>query len=403
MKTSRLIQVVFTATVTGALAFGMMGCTNASGNSKGLTGGVAATVNGTEIAEDTVTTYIQNFRETSSLMEEDAWGKWLAENSMTPEAVREQVSNFFAAQELIKKAAEENGVTVDDAAVNSTVDEMKSKFESDEAWQEGLKKAGTTEDEYRESVKEGLLEQQLADKVAVAQPVTNEEMIQYAQMYASAYDGAKKSSHILFATGDDANAQATLDKINAGELDFAAAAKDFSQDSGSATKGGDVGWDVLSNFVPAYTEALKGLQAGQVSGLVTSDYGIHIIKCTEVFTAPETVTSLDQIPAEFLENIKMTLEGSKKSNAFSTWYTDYKEKAAIEIKPMPENLPYKIDMSKYPAPEPPAADGAVSPDPNAGAASGENGGSAGQGAKTEGATEGAAQPQEGGTTQPANK
>ncbi|MEG2850866.1 MAG: SurA N-terminal domain-containing protein, partial [Raoultibacter sp.] len=151
MKTSRFIQVAFAATVTGALAFSLIGCANTAGNDKGLTGGVAATVNGTEIAEDTITTYIQNFRGSSSLMEEDSWGKWLAENSMTPEMVREQVIDYYAGQELVKKAAEENGVTLDAGKVDSSIQETKDKFESDEAWQEGLKKAGTTEEAYRES------------------------------------------------------------------------------------------------------------------------------------------------------------------------------------------------------------------------------------------------------------
>ncbi|MEG2616069.1 MAG: SurA N-terminal domain-containing protein [Raoultibacter sp.] len=364
MKKSRLIQVVCAATITGALAFGMVGC--GSNNSSGLTGGVAATVNGAEIAEDTVTTYIQNFRETSNYMKEEDWGKWLAENKMTPETVREQVVSYYAGQELIKKAAEENGVSVDSAAVESTISSTKANYDSDEAWKQVLEDAGMTEAAYRESVESGLLEQQLSEKVAKPEAATDEELMQYAKMYASAYNGARRSSQILFASGDDATAQSTLDKINAGELDFATAAKELSKDSGSAANGGDVGWDLLNNFVDPYEEALKGLEAGQVSGLVKSDYGIHIIKCTEVFAAPEEVTSLDQIPEAFLTKIKASLDSSKKSTAFSTWYSDYKSKATIDIKPMPAKVPYNLDMSKYPAPAAgTATDGANAPAPQA--------------------------------------
>ena len=67
-------------------------------------------------------------------------------------------------------------------------------------------------------------------------------------MYATAYDGAKRSSHILFNTGDEATAQDVLDRINSGELDFAEAAKEYSQDTGSAENGGDVGWDKLKQL-----------------------------------------------------------------------------------------------------------------------------------------------------------
>ena len=166
-------------------------------------------------------------------------------------------------------------------------------------------------------------------------------------MYASAYDGAKRSSHILFNTGDDATAQDVLDRINSGELDFAEAAKEYSQDTGSAENGGDVGWDKLNNFVTEYTDALNGLEKDQVSGLVTSDYGIHIIKCTDVFTAPEEVTSIDQLPTEFQDAIRTTVENSNKSTAFSEWYTSYEESADIQVNDMPENVPYNLDMSAY--------------------------------------------------------
>lgn len=48
-----------------------------------------------------------------------------------------------------------------------------------------------------------------------------------------------------------------------------------------------MGWDKTSSFVQEYTDALSGLEKDQVSGLVTSSYGIHIIKCTDVYNAPK--------------------------------------------------------------------------------------------------------------------
>ncbi|WP_369677506.1 peptidylprolyl isomerase, partial [Klebsiella pneumoniae] len=91
----------------------------------------------------------------------------------------------------------------------------------------------------------------------------------------------------LFDSADEATAQEVLDKINSGELDFAEAAQQYSKDS-SAQNGGDVGWDKMTSFVEPYQTALDGLAVDQVSGLVTTDYGIHIIKCTDEFNAPKT-------------------------------------------------------------------------------------------------------------------
>lgn len=349
MKTSKLLQAVAAASLTGALAFGMVGCSsdNSESTVEGLTGGVAATVNGVEIQEDTVTTYIQNFRESSSLTDEESWGNWMAEQSMDPSTVRQQVIDYYVGQELIRQAADENGVSVEDSEVDEVVNNMKANYDSDEAWNEALAQAGTDEATYRESVQIGLLEQKLSETVATAEEPTEEEMLEYAQMYATAYDGAKKSSHILFNADDQETAQSVLDQINAGTLDFAEAAKEYSQDTASAEDGGNVGWDKLSSFVTEYTDALSGLEKDQVSGLVTSDYGIHIIKCTDVFTAPETVTSTDQLPSEFVDAIRSTVENSKKSTAFSNWYNEYKANADIVTNEMPENVPYNLDMSAY--------------------------------------------------------
>lgn len=309
--------------------------------------GVAATVNGTEIGEKAVTTYIQNFRTQGALEDDNDWGQWLVDNDYTVDDIRSQVIDYYASQQLLRQAAEENGVTANADDVNSQIETMRSYYNSDEEWDEALKSVGMTEASYRSTLELSILENGLKEKVATVTEPSDEDMLQYAQMYASAYDGAKKSSHILFASDDEATAQEVLDKINAGELDFAEAAKEYSQDTGSAEDGGNVGWDKMTSFVDEYQTALDGLEKDQVSGLVTSSYGIHIIKCTDVFTAPEEVTSLDQIPTEFVDSIKSSLEEQSREESFSEWYQNYKDSADIQINDKPEGLPYDIDLSGF--------------------------------------------------------
>lgn len=309
--------------------------------------GVAATVNGTEIGEKAVTTYIQNFRTQGALEDDNDWGQWLVDNDYTVDDIRSQVIDYYASQQLLRQAAEENGVTANADDVNSQIETMRSYYNSDEEWDEALKSVGMTEASYRSTLELSILENGLKEKVATVTEPSDEDMLQYAQMYASAYDGAKKSSHILFASDDEATAQEVLDKINAGELDFAEAAKEYSQDTGSAEDGGNVGWDKMTSFVDEYQTALDGLEKDQVSGLVTSSYGIHIIKCTDVFTAPEEVTSLDQIPTEFVDSIKSSLEEQSREESFSEWYQSYKDSADIQINDKPEGLPYDIDLSGF--------------------------------------------------------
>ena len=350
MKKAGLMKVVCAGALAAACSFGLAGCGSTASASNSVadisdtSGGVAATVNGTEIGENAVTSYIAAFRESGSLTDDATWAQWLVDNDYTPDAIREQVINYYASQELIRQAAAENNITIDSSEIDSQVQTMRSYYSSDEDWQNALKSIGTDETQYRNLLEISLLQQRIMDEVVEVEPATDEELLQYAQMFAVSYNGAKKSSHILFNSDDEATAQEVLDKINSGELDFAEAAKEYSQDSGSKDDGGNVGWDKMSSFVTEYQTALDGLEEGQVSGLVTSSYGIHIIKCTEVFNAPDEVTSLDQIPSEFVDQIRSTIEDSNKQTAYSEWYQNYKDNADIQINEMPEGLAYDVSL-----------------------------------------------------------
>lgn len=351
MKTSGLLRAACVAALTVTCGLGLVACSGGSGSDASgvdindVSGGVAATVNGTELGEKAITAYIDKFRSSNGLTEDSDWAQWMVDNGLDAAAVREEVIDYYVSQELIRQAAEENGVVVDDAQVEEQISTMRGYYSSDEEWNNALQAVGVTEDQYRDMIKLNLTESGLKDKVATATEPTEEELLQYAQMYASAYDGAKKSSHILFASDDQATAQEILDKINAGELDFAEAAEQYSTDEGSKADGGNVGWDKLTSFVDEYQTALDGLEKDQVSGLVTTNYGIHIIKCTDVFTAPEEVTSMDQVPAEFSDSIKQSIESSSKSQAYSDWYASYKEGAEIVINEMPADATYNVDTS----------------------------------------------------------
>lgn len=345
MKTARIMRAACAAGLAAACMCGIAGCSS-NESASGLTGGVAATVNGVEVAEDDVTTSIEVIRSSYSLEDQDAWGNFLASSNMTPEKLRENVIDSFVDQALQKQGAEERGVTVDDSEIDSYVDRIKSNYDSDEKWQQALQQAGFSDEaDYRENVKDGLLGNALMESFEVNDP-TDEEVVEYAST-AITFDVAKRSSHILFDMNDQETAQSVLDQINAGTLDFAEAAKEYSTDTGSAQNGGDVGWDQLTSFVSEYQTALDDLSVGQVSGLVESDYGWHIIKCTDEFVPPEEITSIDQLPQEFVDTYRQDAKQQAQQEAYQTWFDEYKQNADIVINDMPEGLPYDVDMSQY--------------------------------------------------------
>lgn len=338
-KKVSLVAFVSSLAVMGALALG--GC------SAGYSGGVAATVNGTNIAENTVTDYITEFRNSSDLTDDAAWSDWMAENGMTAEDVRDSVIDHFVQQELMKQLAKDNDVKVDSELVDQQVAMMRVNYTTEAEWLNALKAQGfNTEQDYRSQIEESILEQELL-KAVVKEPgdPKKSEILEMLEYYGPAYSGMKRSSHILFAADDKKTAKQVLADIKAGKISFEDAAKKYSKD-GSASNGGDVGWDLAGNFVEEYTAGLEKLSQGEVSGLVTSQFGIHIIKCTEEFNAPEKATSLKQYPDALVDEVKTFLTNQGKADAFEEWYEEQQKNAEIVKNPMPSDVPYNVTVAE---------------------------------------------------------
>lgn len=317
-----------------------------------LTGGVAATVNGVNIKEDTVTKQIMSLRESSYKSDED-WATYLSQQGLTPASYRESVIDRIARQYLLTQAEKEYKITVSqDDLDKAWKDAVKGYGGDEKAFVDMITQVGFTKETYLENIKSSLAQQKLRKEVASVDEPSDEEIVSYLNENLATYNDARRSSHILFKVAEDASdkerakveaeAQKVLDKLNAGEIEFDKAAKKYSEDS-SADDGGDVGWDKLTTFVTEYQDALNGLSAGQMSGLVKTNYGYHIILCTEQFNVTE-VASVDEIPAGIRDAIAERIKSTKESEKYGAWLKDYTEKADIEIKKMPAEVPYNIDV-----------------------------------------------------------
>ncbi|WP_443690870.1 SurA N-terminal domain-containing protein [Pseudomonas sp.] len=116
----------------------------------------------------------------------------------------------------------------------------------------------------------------------------------------------RRAAHILIEVNDklnEAQAKAKVEEIQQrltkGE-DFAALAKEFSQDPGSSSKGGDLGYAGKGVYDPAFEKALYDLKKDQVSGPVRSDYGWHLIKLlgVEAPSVPSFASLKDKLTHE---------------------------------------------------------------------------------------------------------
>ena len=129
MKKTYIMKTVCAVGLTAACAWGLAGCSS-EGNASSGTGGVAGTVNGVEIAEDTITNYIQGVREQLGADDEDSWGTWLSQNDYTPASVREEVFNSYAQRELLKEGVEEKGITVESSEIDEQIDKVKANYDT---------------------------------------------------------------------------------------------------------------------------------------------------------------------------------------------------------------------------------------------------------------------------------
>lgn len=342
------------ATVLVLGALGTVGCTTTPKKGlevdTGLTGGVAATVNGTEIPEDQVTRRINSQRINAGADAEtdDGWAKYLNEQGYTPKSLRDKVLEALIDQELVKQFAADEDSAATDEEIQGQVDKMRGNYSSDEAWATALEDSGFDDEEaYREALRYAIAYKKLGEKLKDAIEVDDAKLLEEAQTKLNGKGTMRRSSHILFKKEDEATAQDVLAQIQAGTLDFAEAAKEYSTDTGSAEKGGDVGWDGMTTFVEEYQSALSGLEVNQTTELVESQYGYHIIRCTDKVDLPDEITEVSQVPESLLADIRTSVQTTEGSTALTDWIKEKKESSDIQINEMPENVPYNVDMSAY--------------------------------------------------------
>lgn len=321
-----------------------------------LTGGVAATVNGTNITEDTITNQIMSYRNSAGYTEDADWAKFLVDQGTTPEAYRENMIRSVASNFLIDSAVREYDITVSDEEVDAEFERSAESYGGVDKMMEILQQIGYTEQAYKDSLRSSMQKTKLREKVAAVEAPTDAEVLEYFNQNIDTYNDARRSENLLIKVASDASdedkqkakdkTQEILDKINAGEVSFEDAVKEYSDDTASAKNGGDVGYDKLTSFVTEYQDALGALQKDQISGIVETTYGYHIIKCTDVFKVEGQATSIDQLPAEIRDYIANIIESNAESDAYNTWLNDYTDKAEIKINEMPSDVPYNVDLSK---------------------------------------------------------
>ncbi|WP_460803816.1 peptidylprolyl isomerase [Microbulbifer agarilyticus] len=141
-----------------------------------------------------------------------------------------------------------------------------------------------------------------------------------------------KVRHILVKTSairdDDAAYNLLTDlrsKIEAGDLKFADAAKDNSEDIGTMLQGGDLGWSTPGQFVPEFTQAMNNTPVGEISMPFRSQFGWHILRVDERRQQDMTDQYIRNQAANLLRNRRYEEE-------LQNWRQEIRDQAYVEIK-----------------------------------------------------------------------
>ncbi len=214
--------------------------------------------------------------------------------------VRAQVLNSLIELALIQQAAARMGISISDEQLETRVQETIASGGGEEKFQAWLAESGITPEEFREQLRAELLTEMVIERVTGSVPAEAEQV---------------HARHILLSSEQDA--QQALRRIQAGE-DFAKVAREMSQDEITRADGGDLGFfpkGMLS--VPKEVEdAAFALQPGQVSGIVRSPYGYHIIQVLE-----------RQVGRPLPPDVYQAM----KQKAFDDWLQQQRAAAQVEI------------------------------------------------------------------------
>jgi peptidyl-prolyl cis-trans isomerase SurA len=254
------------------------------------------------------------------------------------ETLCRQVLEKLIEEKLIDQEVKKSGIKISSKEIEATLEEIKRR---NAITQEGLEKAlageGLTLETYKEQIGKSLQRKKLISwSVKVEAKDGEKELREFYQKNMDRYrtNETYRPSHILFVIPKEATpeevgeirrkAQKVLEKIKGGE-NFGEMALLYSEDASSKNRG-DLGYFKKGELFPAFEREMLRLKVGEVSGIVRSEFGFHIIKLLDR-------KGMDPFPFEEVqEKVKADYYESEMEKAIKQYVSTLKEKAIIEIK-----------------------------------------------------------------------
>lgn len=247
--------------------------------------------------------------------------------------LKEKIIEQMIDEKILIQEGKRKKIKVNNKEIQDGMEEIKKRFATEEEYNKELAKQGLSGEKFKEQVKEQLIVIKLIDqevKAQVVSPADSEIEDFYKQNEAEMVEPEQvRVRHILIKVDENTNKEEALKRIKEilkeakkGKTSFAELAKKYSEDL-SAPKGGDVGFFIRGQMVRKFEEVAFALQVGEISDVVETEYGYHIIQCIEKKAGEKK--SLEEI-RDYLRNF---IFQKRMEERYEKWLRGLRDKASI--------------------------------------------------------------------------
>lgn len=292
--------------------------------------GKVASVNGTVISQEQFDRALAYQQEIAALQ-----GVTITDEQM-PE-LKYQLLESLIGTELLYQESQKSGIKIEEKEVNEAYEtnKQKAQFKTDAEFEEALKQSNKTMTSYRAEIKQGLaVDHFIKGKFTDKTTVSDSEAKKYYDDYPAYFQqpARVRASHIMarFASSADQSKkdearkkiEEAMKRIKSGD-DFATVAKEISEDTSTRDNGGDLDYFSKGQLLQPIEDAAFALKIGEISDIVETGSGYHIVKLTDKKDAGKI--GYEEVKNDIIDSLKT----SKVNSAVSKYITVLKNKSTI--------------------------------------------------------------------------
>ncbi|MBN1627336.1 MAG: peptidylprolyl isomerase [Deltaproteobacteria bacterium] len=326
-----IISLLFLCQVTLSQAEGSTTAINSGATDKGK----VASVNGSIISQAQFDNALGYQKEIAALR-----GVTITEEQMSE--LKYEVLENLISTELLYQESQKSGIKIEETEINEAYESQKQKgqFNTDAEFEEALKQSNKSIAAYRAEIKQGLaIDRFVQNKFTDKTVVSDAEAKEYYNDYPSYFQQPAQAriSHIMITIPSNADqsqkdaARAKIEeamrRLKTGD-NFETLAREISEDTTSKDNGGDIGYFYKGQAPQSFEDAAFALDKDEISDIVETGSGYHIIKLTDK-TDARTV-SYEEAKGEIIENLK----SGKVSSAINKYIIALRNRSTIETYPI---------------------------------------------------------------------